>query len=123
MLAPGRILSALTGGTLSPAPERQRLTFEGIAFIETGQQYLMPLGKNAKRWMPELPLATFPLEDSTVRLAPFHTTRLARRLSGVEITTAAKVFDQAEPTKPAARFLNLDPRRRVAAVTRVRRAR
>jgi hypothetical protein len=123
MLARGRTFAALTGGMLSPAPERQKLTFEGIAFIETGQQYLMPLGKNAKLWMPELPLATFPLEDSTVRLAPFQTTRLARSLSGVEITKAAKVFDQAQPTKPAARFLNLDPRGRVAAVSRVRRAR
>jgi hypothetical protein len=94
-LARGETFSAITGGLLSAEPERRKTVFKGIAFIERGERYLMPI-KKLKRWQPLLPLATFPIEGSEVRPAPFQSTRLARRLSGVAVSALPEVFAAEE---------------------------
>jgi hypothetical protein len=94
-LARGETFSGITGGWLSAEPERRKTVFKGIAFVERGERYLMPI-KKLKRWQPLLPLATFPIEGSEVHPAPFQSTRLARRLSGVAISALPEVFAAEE---------------------------
>lgn len=94
-LARGETFSAITGGMLSAGPERQKTVFQGIAFIERGERYVMPI-KKLKRWQPLLPLATFPIEGSEVRPAPFQRTPLAKALSGVALSALPEVFAEAE---------------------------
>lgn len=95
-LARGDEFTALTGGTLSP--QREKTTYRGIAFIEPGQQYLMPVTMRMGEWSPELPLATFPVGDSEIALAPHQDTRLARAISGMGLSSLPDVFAQAERT-------------------------
>lgn len=115
---PGR-LTAMWWGWLIRDGKRVPFVVDGMPWVVIGAQYVMPIARDRGTFAPIQPFAVFRVTRGTVELEEQYTP-LARQLDGLSLSAAVGKFADAAPDPVAARFTNLPPRRRLAAVLAAR---